>query len=52
VDYFLYKFSKDQITEEKEREFERLLTIFLKNHKFSAFAKEKFAQCSPVKYND
>jgi hypothetical protein len=52
VDYFLYKFSKDQITEEKEREFERLLTIFLKDHKFSASAKVKFAQCSPVKYND
>jgi hypothetical protein len=52
VDYFLYKFSKDQITEEKEKEFERLLTIFLKDHKFSASAKEKFAQCSPVKYND
>jgi hypothetical protein len=52
VDYFLYKFSKDQITEEKEKEFERLLNIFLKDHKFPASAKEKFAQCSPVKYND
>jgi hypothetical protein len=52
VDYFLYKFSKDQITEEKEKEFERLLNIFLKDHKFPASAKEKFAQCSPVKYSD
>jgi hypothetical protein len=52
VDYFLYNFSKDQITEEKEREFERLLNIFLKDHKFPASAKEKFAQCSPVKYSD
>jgi Predicted Zn-dependent protease (DUF2268) len=52
VDYFLYKFSKDQITEEKEHEFERLLNIFLKDHKFPASAKEKFAQCSPVKYSD
>jgi hypothetical protein len=52
VDYFLYKFSKDQITEEKEREFERLLNTFLKDHKFPATAKEKFAQCSPVKYSD
>ncbi len=52
VDYFLYKFSKDQITDEKEQEFDRLLNLFLKDHKFPAIAKEKFAQCSPVKYSD
>jgi hypothetical protein len=52
VEYFLYKFSKDQITEEKEKEFERLLNTFLKDHKFPATSKEKFAQCSPVKYSD
>lgn len=52
VDFFLYNFSKDQISPEKELEFGRLLNLFVKDHKFSLTAKERFAQCSPVKYSD
>lgn len=50
VDYFLYQFSPDQITVEKEKEFAGLLTLFIKDHKFSLTANEPFAQCSPIKY--
>ncbi len=51
VDYFLYNFHSSQITPEKEKEFDRLLKLFVKDHKFSLTAKEKFSQCSPYKYN-
>lgn len=52
IDYFLYNFPKDVMTPEKEKEFRRLLTEFIKTTKFPVTAKEKFAQCSPVKYVD
>ncbi|MFM2269196.1 MAG: hypothetical protein RL757_2637 [Bacteroidota bacterium] len=52
IDYFLYNFSKNQVAPEKQAEFEILLNEFIKTQKFPITAKEKFAQCSPVKYND
>ena len=52
IDYFLYSFPEGEITNEKEREFSRLLNIFVKKKKIQLNAKEKFAQCSPIKYND
>jgi len=52
VDYFLYNFAKDQISPEKEKEFDRLLEQFLKTNKFPMKADQKFAQCSPVRYSD
>ena len=58
VDYFLYHFTtknvkqEDQITEDKKAEFERLLNQFIKENKFPMVADVKFAQCSPVSYND
>lgn len=51
VDYFLYSFPSGQITPEKEKEFERLLKLFLKGHKFTVTAKENFSQSSPYKFN-
>ncbi|HYK77737.1 MAG TPA: hypothetical protein VEV16_12235, partial [Daejeonella sp.] len=52
IDYFLYNFPKDQIAPEKEKEFDRLLNLFVKDYKFSLKANENFAQCSPIKYTD
>jgi hypothetical protein len=52
IDYFLYNFPKDEIVPEKEKEFERLLNLFAQDYKFPLKAKENFAQCSPIKYND
>ena len=52
VDYFLYNFPKDEIAADKEKEFVRLLGLFIKDHQFSLTAKEPFAQCSPIKYAD
>ncbi|MBB2147929.1 hypothetical protein [Pedobacter gandavensis] len=51
IDYFLFNFPKDMIAAEKEKEFQRLLNVFIKDYKFPMKAKENFAQCSPVKYN-
>ncbi len=56
VDYFLYNFltknvePKDQLSEEKQVDFDRLLNIFIKNYQFSVKANVKFAQCSPATY--
>lgn len=52
VDYFLYNFSREQISAEKELEFGRLLNLFVKDYRFPLTANESFAQCSPVKYSD
>jgi len=52
IDYFLYNFPKNQITAKKEKEFTRLLNLFIRDYKFALTANEKFAQCSPVKYSD
>jgi hypothetical protein len=48
IDYFLY--SLRNIPAEKEAEFQRLLSLYIKDHKFGITAAEKFAQCSPVTY--
>jgi hypothetical protein len=49
IDYFLYDF-KTPLREAKQKEFERLLNLYIKDHKFGITAPEKFAQCSPVTY--
>ena len=50
IDYFLYNFRSNQISQEKEEEFGKLLTQFIKDYKFPLTAKTGFAQCSPVRY--
>lgn len=52
IDYFLYNFSKGEITLEKEKQFDALLNQFIEEYKFPMTSKTGFAQCSPVKYND
>ncbi|RZJ71534.1 hypothetical protein [Flavobacterium sp.] len=52
VDYFLFDFGKNPLSEYKENRFRELLSEFLKNHKFPISASEKFAQCSPIVYSD
>ncbi len=52
VDYFLFDFSKNPLSDEKENRFRELLSEFLKTHKFPISANEKFAQCSPIVYSD
>lgn len=48
IDYFLYSFKN--LPADKEKEFGRLLNLYIKDHKFGNPAPEKFAQCSPVTY--
>ena len=50
VEYFLYHFTANDVPEEKEKQFNKLLTLFVKDHKFGITANERFAQCSPVRY--
>jgi hypothetical protein len=52
IDYFLYHFPPDQLKPDKATEFARLLNLFIQDYKFNVQAKERFAQCSPVKYTD
>lgn len=49
IEYFLYQF-KTPVTPEQEKEFNRLLNIYIKENKFGIIAPVKFAQCSPVTY--
>ncbi|HKR03037.1 MAG TPA: hypothetical protein VJY62_00270 [Bacteroidia bacterium] len=56
IDYFLYNFQtknvkpEDQLSQEKQTEFNRLLNLFIKDYKISLTARTKFAQCSPTTY--
>ena len=56
IDYFIYNFKlknvlpENLISEEKQKEFQRLLELFVKEYTFSSTATEKFAQCSPTSY--
>ena len=52
IDYFLYNFPAIELEAEKEKEFDRLLNLFIKDYRFPLKANEKFAQCSPIKYTD
>lgn len=48
IDYFIY--SLKDVSAEKEKEFRRLLALYIKVHKFGNTAPVKFAQCSSVTY--
>ncbi len=54
IDYFLFNFigktAEDKPSEEKQKEFQRLLNIFIAGYQFPLTSKVKFAQCSPTTY--
>lgn len=53
INYFLFNFlGKDDVkpTAEKQKEFKRLLNLFIKNYSIQITANTKFAQCSPTTY--
>jgi hypothetical protein len=53
IDYFLFNFigkTEDKPSENIEKEFQKLLNVFISDYKFSLTAKTKFAQCSPTTY--
>jgi hypothetical protein len=52
IDYFLFNFKPGELPIEKEQQFEKLLTTFIKDYKFPLPVQSKFAQCSPVTYTD
>lgn len=52
IEYFLYSFNKEQITEKKEKKFNKLLSQYLQENKFPISANERFAQCSPIAYGN
>ena len=52
IDYFLFNFQPGELSHENEKQFKKLLTTFIEDYKFPLPAQSKFAQCSPVIYND
>jgi hypothetical protein len=56
AEYFIYSFSnkgidpKNQVADERQVEFERLVTLFLQQEKIAVQSAVPFAQCSPVVY--
>jgi hypothetical protein len=52
IAYFLYNFKADQISAEKEKQYNALLNTFIKDYRFTYPMKSKFAQCSKVTFQD
>lgn len=56
IDYFIYNFNLKNVnpadipSKEKQEEFRRLLSLFIKEYVFAIQANEPFAQCSPTNY--
>ena len=53
IDYFLYNFlgkPEDQLSDERQNEFNKLLNLFIKGYRINVTARVKFAQCSPTTY--
>lgn len=53
IDYFLFNFlgtTEAKPTEEKQKEFQRLLNLFIKDYKFPVTAEIKFAQCGRMTF--
>jgi hypothetical protein len=56
IDYFIYNFNLKNLnpadipSKEKQTEFRRLLSLFIKDYVFAVTANEPFAQCSPTTY--
>ncbi len=53
IDYFLYIFrgnTEDNPSESKQKEFQRLLNLFIKDYKFALIAYTKFTQCGGAVY--
>ncbi|NLA24739.1 MAG: hypothetical protein GX879_07210, partial [Bacteroidales bacterium] len=54
IDYFLFNFlgkAEDKPTKNVEKEFQRLLNVFISDYKFPLTAKTKFVQCGPATYS-
>lgn len=52
IDYFLFNFNPGQLSRKKEKQFERLVGLFILHYQFPMTCETRFAQCSPVKYGD
>ena len=53
IDYFVYNFRgkpEEKPTPEQEKEFNRLLSLFIQDYKIDLKADRPFAQCSPTTY--
>lgn len=53
IDYFVYNFlgnEEDIPTDEKGKEYQRLLNLFIADYQMAITSNEKFSQCSPITY--
>lgn len=52
IGYFLYGFKgENKLPEAREKEFERLLNLFIQDYKISVTANQKFSQCGSAIYH-
>ena len=51
VDYFLFSFDQESVTEEKLLVFKNLLASLLENYTFPMQTDRPFSQCGPARYN-
>lgn len=52
VDYYLFKFKPGSVSAQKQEKFSELVGAFLEDFQFELSSKKRFAQCSPVMYQD
>lgn len=52
IDYYFYHFDPNDISIEKEQEFNRLLNKFIQGYRLRLNANKRFSQQSPVEFND
>ena len=50
IDYYIYSFTKEDVSPEKENDFKRLMNQFIKNYRFSITCNCKFVEYSPVTF--
>lgn len=52
IQYFIYDFDQNDLNEEKSKEFDKLLNMFVAKYKFPLTKKCKFAQCGATNFKD
>lgn len=52
VDYYLFQFKTGTVSDVKQKQFAQLVEKFLNGYQFEMSHNKRFAQCSPVLYQD
>jgi hypothetical protein len=52
IDYFLFHFKEEELSLDRQAQFEKLLNSFIEKYQFPLTNTVNFAQCSPVRYSN